>query len=301
MKKIFRGLGIGLVSAALVAGAGAVQAFAATTFAVNAITETGALTISSSSATSALVLGTSSMTTGTTTIYGGTGTGAITLTPGTAGTIVVGAAAGTGLITIGASTAAEEVDIATGNAAKTVLIGNATAGGASVTTIHAGTGGLNLATTADARTISIGTGAAVQTINIGTGAAANVITIGAANTTASVSIKAGSGGILLGGGTAAPTTVNGAFNYILDTGAADVYVATFVPAFTAYTTGMEIHMKVANVNATTTPTVNVNGLGAKTIVKRAATALAAGDMPAGSIAVMIYDGTNFELINPVVN
>jgi hypothetical protein len=78
-------------------------------------------------------------------------------------------------------------------------------------------------------------------------------------------------------------------------------VATLAPALTAYVAGFELKMKVTNVNATTTPTVNVNGLGAKTIVKRAATALATGDMPAGAIAVLIYDGTNFQLINPVVN
>ena len=45
MKNIFKGLGLGLVTSALVLGMGAVSALAATTYAVNAITETGALAI----------------------------------------------------------------------------------------------------------------------------------------------------------------------------------------------------------------------------------------------------------------
>lgn len=89
---------VAVLALALVLGTGG-AANAATTFAVNAITETGALTISSSANTSALTVGTSTMTTGATTIYGGTGTGAITLTPGTAGTIQIGSGA-SGAVTI---------------------------------------------------------------------------------------------------------------------------------------------------------------------------------------------------------
>ena len=45
MKNKIKGLGLGLVASALVLGMGAMTALAATTYAVNAITETGALNI----------------------------------------------------------------------------------------------------------------------------------------------------------------------------------------------------------------------------------------------------------------
>lgn len=88
------------------------------------------------------------------------------------------------------------------------------------------------------------------------------------------------------------------FNYILDTGAADAYVATLVPAVTAYVAGQRLSLKIANANATSTPTVNVNGLGVKTIVRKSSTALAANDLIVGMIADLRYDGTNFQLLNP---
>jgi hypothetical protein len=92
--------------------------------------------------------------------------------------------------------------------------------------------------------------------------------------------------------------------YIADTGAADVYVATLSPAITTYGSGgLTVRVKIANTNTTTTPTLNVNALGAKTIVKSGAAALAAGDVAAGQIQTFQYDGTNFQLLNPatVVN
>lgn len=91
-------------------------------------------------------------------------------------------------------------------------------------------------------------------------------------------------------------------NYLgTTTGAADVMVATPSPALTSYNTGPMYVVKSGFTNATTTPTINVSGLGAKTIVKRAATALAAGDYVANMMMILVYDGTNMELLNPVVN
>lgn len=54
-------------------------------------------------------------------------------------------------------------------------------------------------------------------------------------------------------------------------------------------------------NTTTTPTVNINGLGAKTIVKRVSTALAASDYLANMYLQLLYNGTNMVLLNPIVN
>src|SRR5689334_4337140 len=59
----------------------------------------------------------------------------------------------------------------------------------------------------------------------------------------------------------------------------DTYTATLAPAPSALTTGMTIHLTVTNANTSTTPTLNINSLGAKTIVKNGSAALVAGDIP----------------------
>src|SRR3989338_5935162 len=81
MKKLFKGLGTGFLTLALVLGAGVGNALAATTYAVNAITETGALTINGAAA-SALTLG-SAATTGAINVGSGIHTGSTTITSGT--------------------------------------------------------------------------------------------------------------------------------------------------------------------------------------------------------------------------
>lgn len=85
-------------------------------------------------------------------------------------------------------------------------------------------------------------------------------------------------------------------------GTADVITLTPpLVSLTNYTLGSLYFYKSTAANATTTPTINISGLGAITIVKRAATALAAGDITNGGIIMLMYDGTNMQLINPVVN
>ena len=61
----------------------------------------------------------------------------------------------------------------------------------------------------------------------------------------------------------------------------------------ALTTGMEILVYFGSPNTTTTPTLNANGSGAKSIVKQGAGAPAAGDL-AGFMA-LIYDGVNWRI------
>jgi hypothetical protein len=84
-------------------------------------------------------------------------------------------------------------------------------------------------------------------------------------------------------------------------GTADALTATPTIALTAYTTGAFYIVKATATNATTTPTINISSLGAKTIVKRAGTALAAGDIVNGANLLLVYDGTNMQLLNPIVN
>jgi hypothetical protein len=91
--------------------------------------------------------------------------------------------------------------------------------------------------------------------------------------------------------------LNQSYNYLADSGAADAYVVTLSPAAAAYTTGMVVRFKATNANTTTTPTVNVNGLGAKTITKNQGAAMAANDIKAGGLIAVQYDGTNFQMLS----
>ena len=86
--------------------------------------------------------------------------------------------------------------------------------------------------------------------------------------------------------------------YKADTGAADAAIVTLAPVATALTAGLEFRFLPVAANLTTTPTVNVNGLGAKTITKNGTAALAASDLTTTEIADVVYDGTEFQLQNP---
>jgi len=83
-------------------------------------------------------------------------------------------------------------------------------------------------------------------------------------------------------------------SYALDTGAEDVYLAEVSPAPVAYTTGMEILVKIVNVN-TGASTINLNSLGVKNIKRLDGSALLAGDLPADGVVKLVYDGTNFQI------
>lgn len=90
---------------------------------------------------------------------------------------------------------------------------------------------------------------------------------------------------------------NNSYVYCEDTGAADAYVATPSPAITSYVEGLLIILDPDNANATTTPTINVSGLGVKTITNNLGGALVAGDIVASQRLYLLYDGTNFRLLN----
>jgi hypothetical protein len=69
-----------------------------------------------------------------------------------------------------------------------------------------------------------------------------------------------------------------------------------LPIPSVYTTGLVLFILVANTTTTTTPTINLNGIGAKTIVNADGSALTVGQIVAGQIIEVVYDGTNFRLI-----
>lgn len=74
-------------------------------------------------------------------------------------------------------------------------------------------------------------------------------------------------------------------------GAGTAYTGTYSPAITVLIDGMELSLKIAVTNSTTTPTFSPNGLTARTIVKLGGTALAIGDIVAG-MNKFKYDLTN---------
>jgi hypothetical protein len=91
---------------------------------------------------------------------------------------------------------------------------------------------------------------------------------------------------------------NQSFSYLADSGAADAYVITLVPAVTAYVAGQRFSFLATNAN-TTTSTLNVNGLGVKTIKKNGgANNLDSGDIIAAQMVDVEYDGTDFQMVSP---
>ncbi len=84
--------------------------------------------------------------------------------------------------------------------------------------------------------------------------------------------------------------------YFTDTGAANAYVATPAPAWTSYTAGAALYVKIANAN-TGTSTINVNALGVKNILNQDGSNLEANALRAGNVYGLLYDGTQFELVN----
>lgn len=73
---------------------------------------------------------------------------------------------------------------------------------------------------------------------------------------------------------------------------------SMTPDLTSYATGMMVIFTPAN-NCTGATTINIDSLGAKSIVKGDGTALESGDLQASTVHFIIYDGTNFVLINPL--
>jgi hypothetical protein len=92
---------------------------------------------------------------------------------------------------------------------------------------------------------------------------------------------------------------SGAIPFITTTGAVNVMVATFSPAITSLANGQAIWILPNLANTITNPTLNVNGLGAKTVTKYNNTNITVGDLSTTHTALLIYNGTTWELQNPV--
>lgn len=91
---------------------------------------------------------------------------------------------------------------------------------------------------------------------------------------------------------------NATYTYAPDAQASDSYAITLDPAPSAYAIGQSFTFK-ANTANTGSASLNVNGLGAKTLKKLTDQDLVTGDIEAGSIVEVVYDGTNFQVISTV--
>jgi len=89
--------------------------------------------------------------------------------------------------------------------------------------------------------------------------------------------------------------------YVAASGTGDALVANYTPAIGALVDGLILEVGPFAINTLTNPTINVNGLGAKTIVKQNGAALIAGDI-AGSLCrmLLVYNAStnSFNLNNP---
>lgn len=165
------------------------------------------------------------------------------------------------------------------------VLDDTTAGAARTTLGFTGASGTVAAGNIEADAV---TTAKILDLNVTTGKlAANAVTtakITDANVTAAKLAEAAWAlGTFYGGASAAGT---------------DTYAVTPSPAFTAYATGMTIVFK-ADVANTGGATLNVNGLGAKTLTDTSGTALETGAIVASQMVQCVYDGTNFQVTSPL--
>lgn len=77
-------------------------------------------------------------------------------------------------------------------------------------------------------------------------------------------------------------------------GSANAYTVSLNPALAAYAEGVAVAVKI-NGDNTGAATLNINSLGAKSIVDSKGSALTAGKLKANSIYTLRYNGTNFIL------
>jgi len=90
------------------------------------------------------------------------------------------------------------------------------------------------------------------------------------------------------------------FNFAADAQVNDTYVITLSPAPTAYITGMTIIFS-ANTPNTGACTINVNGLGAKSLKAYHDQDLPNNYIESGSMVMAIYDGNNFQMLQANAN
>lgn len=101
----------------------------------------------------------------------------------------------------------------------------------------------------------------------------------------------------------APTTKqvqNASFTTLSGVSGTDTITAASAPSATAYVFGQVFRFLSAGANTTTSVTLNINSLGAKSVTKVGSISLGAGDIAANQMVSVIYDGTRFQLLSPQI-
>lgn len=139
---------------------------------------------SGDSANTAVVIGAASASGATTTIEAGTG-----------GVLAIGQSSNA-TVNVGVGAYNQSLAFGTGAAVKTTTIGSTYT--SSTTTIAGGASG-SIVIGANTATVNAGAGSTTQALNFGTGAGAKTVTVGSTNTTSSLTLQAGTGGIAFDG------------------------------------------------------------------------------------------------------
>lgn len=86
-------------------------------------------------------------------------------------------------------------------------------------------------------------------------------------------------------------------NFYVTTGTVNNYILTPSPTLLSYTAGDTFNVQF-NIANTGPATINVSNLGAKALVVPPATALTSGNLLTDIVYQIVYDGTNFQVLNP---
>ena len=90
---------------------------------------------------------------------------------------------------------------------------------------------------------------------------------------------------------------NSTLTFLTSVAGTNVITGNLTPAIASYVAGQMFSFLSAGAN-TGAVTLNINGVGAKAVTKLGSTALAAGDIPANTIIIVQYDGSEFQLVAP---
>jgi len=99
---------------------------------------------------------------------------------------------------------------------------------------------------------------------------------------------------------AAAQVQDGTFQFLTSVAGTNTVTGTAALSMSALTAGQTFRFVAAATN-TSAVTLNINSIGAKAITKNGTTALTANDILINSVVEVIYDGTQFQLLNPAVS
>ena len=88
-----------------------------------------------------------------------------------------------------------------------------------------------------------------------------------------------------------------AFTFLTSPAGTNAITATASLGMSAYVTGQRFFFVAAAAN-TGAVTLNINAIGVKSVTKNGTTALVAGDIAINAVTQVVYDGTQFQLLNP---